>query len=294
MSPKRRKHWIATNPPTNVRQPGDIITNSLGMKFSWCPRGGFDMGSPKSEEKREKDGEDETQHRVTLSKGYWIGVHELTRGLFARFVKASGYKTEAERDGGAYYWKGKDWLKDPAKSWLTPGFEQTDEHPVVCVSWNDVDAFCKWLTQRDEKGWSYRLPTEAEWEYACRAGTRTAFHFGDTISTDLVNYAGNKIYGKGVKGQYRGQTTPVGTFPANLWGLFDMHGNVWEWCADWNGPCPQSDIKDIQGGNSGDVRAVRGGSFDNYQWHCRAASRASDAPSDRYNVQGCRLVLCLE
>src|SRR5438105_871682 len=110
-------------------------------KFAWIPPGTFLMGSPPGEEGHDKD---EKQHRVTLTKGYYLGAFPVTRGQFAQFVKDSGYKTEAERDGGAYYWAGKEWKLDRDKNWRTPGFDQTDEHPVVCVSWNDAVAFCEW------------------------------------------------------------------------------------------------------------------------------------------------------
>src|SRR5262249_41996294 len=155
------------------------------MKLAWCPPGTFVMGSPPGEEGRD---EDETQHRVTLTRGYWLGTRSVTRGQFARFVQAAGYRTEAETGGGAYFWTGKGGKLDPAKNWQTPGFEQRDDPPVVCISWNDAVAFCEWLNKQADLVRKFRLPTEAEWEYACRAGTTTPFHFGETISTDQANY----------------------------------------------------------------------------------------------------------
>ena len=122
--------------------------------------------------------------------------------------------------------------------------------PVEKVSWDDCQEFIKKLREKDKK--PYRLPTEAEWEYACRAGTTTPFHFGETISTDQANYNGNFTYGNGKKGVYRKKTTPVGSFPANAWGLHDMHGNVWQWCQDWYGDYPQKDVVDPQGPEKGD------------------------------------------
>ncbi len=152
------------------------------MKLRWIAPGRFLMGSPTSEAGREPyTGADETQHAVTLTKGFYLGIHQITRGVFARFVKDASYLTEAERAGGAYSWDGKEWKLDPKKNWKTPGFEQTDNHPVVCVSWNDTVALCEWLTRRYGEGGKYRLPTEAEWEYACRAGTTTAYQWGDRI-----------------------------------------------------------------------------------------------------------------
>src|SRR5204862_2044184 len=111
--------------------------------------------------------------------------------------------------------------------------------PINTVGWDDCQRYIKKLSEKEGK--PYRLPTEAEWEYACRAGTTTPFHFGETISTDQANYDGNHTYGKGSKGVFRQKTTPMGSFPANAWGLRDMHGNAWEWCQDWYGPYPSGD-----------------------------------------------------
>jgi formylglycine-generating enzyme required for sulfatase activity len=282
------------------RQAGEVVTVSLGdgidLRFAWCPPGTFLLGSPPGEEGRS---DDEAQYRVTLTKGFHLGVVPVTRGLFGRFVKESGYKTDAERDGGAYCWTGKEWQKDPSKNWMTPGFAQTEDHPVVCVSWNDTVALCDWLSglpAEKAAGRVYRLPTEAEWEYACRAGTTTPFHFGAAISTDQANYDGNYTYGQAKKGVYRQQTTPVGNFPANAWGLFDTHGNVWEWCSDWYDEeyHKQSPRKDPQGPADGDKRVLRGGSWLDEPWACRSACRGWDAPGIRSLSVGCRLVLCLD
>ena len=135
------------------------------------------------------------------------------------------------------------------------------------MSWNDAIALCEWLTHQGGEG-RCSLPTEAEWEYACRAGTTTPFHFGGTISTDQANYDGNYTYGNGKKGVYREKTTPVGSFPANPWGLFDMHGNVWEWCQDWYGPYPKTDITDPQSLTNGEARVLRGGSWNGNPGDC--------------------------
>ena len=140
----------------------------------------------------------------------------------------------------------------------------------------------------------YRLPTEAEWEYACRAGTTSPFHFGATISTDQANYDGNYIYGAGKKGVRRQKTTPAGSFPANAWGLYDMHGNVWEWCQDWYGPRSKIDIKDPQHVANGEVRVLHGGSWSNDPKYCRSTHRAREAPGHRYYNVGCRICLCLD
>jgi formylglycine-generating enzyme required for sulfatase activity/serine/threonine protein kinase len=258
-----------------------VIGSGVEMHLAWIPPGTFLMGSPLEEEGREGyEGADGTQHRVTLTKGFHFGIHPVSRGQFARFVQATNYVTQAEREGGAYFWTGSEWKLDPRKNWRNPGFAQTDDHPVVCISWNDSVALCEWLTARAGKGRRFRLPSEAEWEYACRAGTTTPFYFGETISTAQANYNGNATYGKGAKGVYREQTTPVGSFPANARGLSDMHGNVWEWCQDWYGLLADKDIVHHQGANSGNLRVLRGGSWYHYprsrlSRRCRRASAGS-------------------
>src|ERR1019366_4179276 len=164
--------------------------------------------------------------------------------------------------------------------------------PVEMVSWNDCQDFIKKLREKDKK--AYRLPTEAGWEYACRAGTTTPFYFGETISTDQANYNGNFTYGEGKKGVYRENTTPVGSFPTNAWGLHDMHGNVWEWCQDWFGDYPQKDVVDPQGAEKGKYRVLRGGSWFFIPRYCRSALRHSYGPGVRYYIYGFRVVFCLD
>jgi len=229
------------------------------ITFSFIPPGVFLMGSPFGEEERD---DEEIQHRVTLTQGFFLGVTPVTQAQW-RAVMGS----------------------DPSS------FKGADR-PVESVSWEECQEFCKLLSQRDGK--PYRLPSEAEWEYACRAGTTTPFSFGETLSTDQVNYDGNDPYSTGLKGVFRKQTTPVGSFPANAWGLFDMHGNVWEWCQDWYGPYPESDIKDPQGPNSGESRVLRGGSWYSGAEHCRAASRNWSVPGYRGNYIGFRVCFRLD
>jgi formylglycine-generating enzyme required for sulfatase activity len=279
----------APNPGKLEPKPGEFIANSLGMMFAWISPGTFLMGSPKTEAAREHN---ETQHKVTLSKGFYMGIHPVTRGQFAIFVQKTGFKTQAELEGGAHIWTGNEWKLDPAANWRNPGFEQTNDHPVTCVSWFDAVAFAEWLAQQDNK--RIRLPTEAEWEYSCRAGTNTPFHFGDTISTEQANYDGNYTYGRGTKGKLRQKTTPVGSFPANAWGLFDMHGNVWEWCQDWIGDYPGNGVTDPHGPESGQYRALHGGCWRLYPQRCRSACRDGDEPRDRHNNCGFRLCFCLD
>lgn len=263
---------------SGVQPVGPFMTNSVGMKFVWIPAGTFLMGSPTNEEGRRID---EPRHEVTISKGYYLADGSVGRGHFAKFVQASGYKTQAETEGGAWGWTGGDWKKKPDFNWRNPGFHQTDDHPVVCVSWNDAVAFCRWLSEQDKH--NYRLPTEAEWEYACRAGTTTAYHFGNAISTDLSNHD-----------LAIGATTPIGKYQPNALGLFDMHGNVLDWCADWSeDDYPSSNAVDPQGPESGEHRVLRGGSFDNYAMNVRSAAREANAPEARNGSIGFRPVRTL-
>ena len=164
--------------------------------------------------------------------------------------------------------------------------------PAETVSWEDCQDFIKKLGEKDKK--PYRLPTESEWEYACRAGTTTPFYFGETISPKQVNYNGNYPYGNGKKSEFRQKTTPVGTFPANAWGLFDMHGNVWEWCQDWYGDYPSEDIEDPMVLERGQYRVLRGGSWCSNAFNCRAADRYSYVPVYRNVNWGCRLCFNLD
>ena len=255
-----REQWHKAHPPKQERKPGEIITNSLGMKFAWIPPGTFLMGSPTGEANRS---DDETQHKVTLSKGYYMGVHLVTQEQWQTVMGNT-----------PSYFKGEKNL------------------PVEQVSWEDCQEFIKKLRDKDKK--AYRLPTEAEWEYACRAGTKTPFWVGKTISTDQANYDGNHIYGNGKKGVYRQKTTPVGSFPANAWGLHDTHGNLYEWCQEWLGDYPQSDVVDPQGPDAGQYRVLRGGSWLNNPRYCRSAFRYWDVPGDRSGVIGCRVCFCLD
>ena len=249
-------------------------------------------------------------HKVTVSRAFWMGKHEVTVGQFRRFVEAAGYRTDAEKGtvfkGAAHLVAGgKSKLAEDA-SWRNPYFKQTDEHPVVCVSWNDARAFAEWLNAADKAkpaGFTYRLPTEAEWEYACRAGTTTWYQWGDdpdkgkgwcngadltayrTFPTWTVfNWDDGFIY-----------TAPVGSFKANAFGLHDMHGNLWEWCGDWYGAYKEGDETDPTGPPSappsGEFRVVRGGSWFSPPSDLRSARRFRRLPYDRYITFGFRLVL---
>ena len=171
-------------------------------------------------------------------------------------------------------------------------FEGERNLPVECVSWDDCQIFCKRLQEKDKK--AYRLPTEAEWEYGCRAGTTTQFFFGKTISSHEANYCAEAVFGNGKKGLYREKPTPVGSFPANAFGLHDMHGNLFEWCQDWLGEYPQNHVVDPQGPSVGDHRVLRGGSWHGHPFYCRSACRIADAVFQRMPSYGFRICFCSE
>ena len=239
-------------PPKPQRKAGEVYTNALDMKFAWIPPGAFLMGSPANEPKREDyAGADETQHGVTLTKGFHLGIYQVTQA-----------KWQAVMDGNPSHFKG-------------------DRLPVERVSWDDAKAFCISLGRIDGK--TYCLPTEAQWEYACRAGMTTPFHFGGTITTNEVNYNNS-----------RRKTTPVGSFKANTWGFFDMHGNVWEWCADTFGPYQKQELKDPHVFVAGDDCVLRGGSFFDQQERCRSAFRTRRPSAARFNFIGLRVCLLLD
>jgi formylglycine-generating enzyme required for sulfatase activity len=238
----------------------------------------------------------------------------VTVGQFRQFVKARDYKTQAEREGGAHrHFPDGSWKQDPACNWLNPGFDQTDDHPVVCVSWHDAREFCDWLSKKEGK--TYRLPTEAEWEYACRADTKSRYCCGDDKNAvkDFANVADESISQKWPGYPYPGGkeawndghafTAPVGRFKQNAFGLYDMHGNVWEWCLDGPRtypspptPLPQGErgekaVDDPRGPETaGGSRVLRGSSWNHVAWDCRSALRNSHSPSYRsYNI-GFRVV----
>ena len=260
------KWLVTTKSEEAVRQkdPPKQFTNSIGMVFVWIPSGTFLMGSPKEEHGREPRASDETQHKVTLSKGFYMGVYAVTQEQW-QTVMGNNPST----------FKGKKNL------------------PVEMVSWNDCQEFIMKLRRIDKK--AYRLPSEAEWEYCCRAGTTTSYYFGKIISTDLANFNGQKEIANGRKGVHRGKTMPVGSFPANAWGLYDMHGNVYQWCQDWEGDYPQKDVVDPKGPDKGEGRVLRGGSWISFPTSCRSACRAHwEAPDVCQYCYGFRLCLFLD
>jgi formylglycine-generating enzyme required for sulfatase activity len=252
-------------PPTNTNlniNPTSSFTEDLGngikLEMIAIPGGTFLMGSPENEAERSSN--ESPQHQVTVPS-FFMGKYQLTQ---AQYQAIMGVNLSA--------FKG-------------------DNRPVENVNWDDAVAFCQKLTQKTGK--NYRLPSEAEWEYACRAGTKTPFSFGDNITPDLVNYDGNHPYKSAPKGKYRQETTDVGTFPPNAFGLYDMHGNVWEWCKDeWhenymNAPTDGSVWNSLSGG---DVRLLRGGSWSYDARSCRAAIRGRDLRGNRNDFYGFRVV----
>jgi formylglycine-generating enzyme required for sulfatase activity len=270
--------------PSEVRDLPKI-TNIIGMKLVLIPKGTFMMGSPKTEEGRVQD---ETQHQVTISKDYYLGVTEVTQGQYEKVMGTNPSNFQGNKIEGS-----------------------SSNHPVDRVSWEDAVEFCKKLSELPEEkgaGRVYRLPTEAEWEYACRAGSKTAYSFGDN-SRDLGNYAwfGNNSGSKELDSaailkdtpqrymdilvSARCATHPVGEKKANAWGLYDMHGNVWEWCSDWYGGYPKGAVSDPVGPIQGSRRVDRGGSWLLEAARCRLAIRFRRLPSVREYDLGFRVAL---
>ena len=270
------------------------VINGVEFAFRYCPAGTFTMGSPIGEVGKDdlKDNfspdidKIEKPHRVTISEGFWMMETEVTVGMFKAFVKETGYESKGNKP---YGWTGSTWLEDARFSWQNPGLNQDDSHPVTCVSWDDAVAFCKWLESKT-KG-KVQLPTEAQWEYACRAGTTTAYHWGNALNGDKANCNGTYPCGTQTRGKYAGSTTPAGSYQANAWGLFDMSGNVYEWCQDWYGDYPDEKVTDPTGPSTGSERVIRGGSWYHGAPYCRSAFRYHGEPGYRYYYLGFRCVV---
>ncbi|MCP4106320.1 MAG: SUMF1/EgtB/PvdO family nonheme iron enzyme [Desulfobacteraceae bacterium] len=233
------------------------ITNSIGMDFVLIKPGTFMMGAPKDEPGRH---DDETLYKFTLTKGFYMQTTQVTQGQW-KAVMGMGSNPSCSGSG--------------------------DDYPVENVSWNDTQEFIKKLYEKE--GTVYRLPTEAEWEYSCRAGTGTPFYFGRCLSTDQANYNGRFPLKGCPKGEYRGKTTPVANFEPSAWGLYDMHGNVREWCQDWFSYYPSSAVTDTVDPDTGSYRIHRGGSWNGKARGCRSANRRKHAPDKKYSDLGFRL-----
>jgi formylglycine-generating enzyme required for sulfatase activity len=273
---------IAPLPSQMPGEPQKRITNSIGMEFVLIPAGRFMMGGEEDPESVAKNSayggqpkvmetfykKEHPQHRVILTKPFYLQKTEVTVEQFRRFADESGYKTDAEREG---WGRGVDFGGKPINkdgvNWKAPGFKQNNKEPVIMVSWNDAVAFISWLNKKEGTG-KYRLPTEAEWEYSCRAGTETPFYWGKTPSGKYANFKDvtyAKAYPKdpwGIKNVEDGYVhpAPVGSFLPNNYGLYDMSGNVQEWCQDWYGVYPSGQVTDPTGPSSGYERVLRGGS----------------------------------
>jgi formylglycine-generating enzyme required for sulfatase activity len=250
------------------------ITNSIGMKLVRIEAGTFRMGSPASEEGR--DGDEGPQHEVEITRPFYLGKYAVTVEQFRTFVQDTGYRTDAEKVTAKF-----PELAPVTFTWKNPGIKQGANHPVAYVSYNDALAFCRWLSHKE--GSTYRLPTEAEWEYCCRAGSKTRFASGDTEESL-----------KGVANLSSSASTPVGTFKPNAWGLYDMEGNVSQWCSDWYDKdfYENSPKRDPEGPARGGTRIVRGTSWVDQRPLARCAQRLRNGPDNPLNVpHGFRVVL---
>ena len=270
--------------PSQHRSFTEDLGNGVTVEMIAIPGGVFTMGAPTSE--AESRDNERPQHRVTIQP-FYMGKYTATQAQWKAVAKLPKIKLDLDPD---------------------PSHFKGNNRPVETVSWREAVEFCARLSKKT--GRNYRLPSEAEWEYACRAGTTTPFHFGQTITTDQVNYNGNYTYGNSRKGKYREETTDVGSFPPNAFGLYEMHGNIWEWCADpWHDSykgAPNDgrvwDEKDndnryqnsmdllVKSGNDDRTRLLRGGSWNYYPRGCRSAFRDPNASDSRVDLSGFRFV----
>jgi len=223
--------------------------------FRWIRPGRFMMGSPKDEPERD---DDERSHEVTLTNGFWMAETACAQELWEVVMGAN------------------------------PSDFKGAKRPVERVSWDDCMGFIEKINVLIP-GLDLRLPTEAEWEYSCRAGSATPFSFGDNITTDQVNYDGDFPYDNAPKGKNRGKTVDTKTFPCNDWGLYEMHGNVREWCSDWKGEYPEGKSVDPAGPDNGETRVMRGGGWSNLGRYVRSAFRFWLEPGSRWLNLGFRL-----
>jgi len=304
--------------------PPAVWRNSLGMEFVRIPAGSFAMGSAEDPEALARDfpllerrrfellADEAPVHQVRISRAFYLGRHEVTVGQFRRFIEASGYRPESEADGtGGYGYnpaydpadsaRGDAFEgRDPRYSWSNPGFAQGDDHPVVNVTWNDAQALAAWLSRSE--GHRYRLPTEAEWEYACRGGSRSRYPHGDdpqalARSANTFDQSAAVFWPRWrqhalADSDGHAFTAPVGSYAPNAFGLHDMLGNAWEWVADWHAETyyAESPGSDPQGPSEGSVRVRRGGSWHTWPLYARCTYRNWNTPQTRYTLVGMRLV----
>jgi formylglycine-generating enzyme required for sulfatase activity len=260
------------------------IVNSIGMKFVLIPAGTFWMGSPEDEARRQAD--EGPVHEVEITQPFYLGVTPVTQEQYEQVMGTNPSYFSAQGEG-----KGK------VRGMKTRAF------PVENVSWKDAVEFCQRLSALAEEVTTaggiggtpprYRLPTEAEWEYSCRGGALSyqVFHFGNSLSSTQANFDGNYPYGGAGKGRYLARTSKVGSYPANGFGLHDMHGNVWEWCADWYDEkyYAVSPRQDPRGPETASARVLRGSSWYLNGYHCRSAYRSSGEPERRRQFDGLRV-----
>ncbi len=285
---RRGSHWrtgeVRVQPPAAADSFAGLRPGAeravAGLRLCWCPPGTFVMGSPKDEPERRPD---EDQVEVTLTRGFWAGKTEVTQGEWKRVV-------------------------GPLPGDLTAELPEADDFPVGNVSFAEAEGFCRALTDLALRSgdlppeWEFRLPTEAQWEYACRAGTTTATAFGDSLGRLQANFKG-RPYNGGASGPSLGHAAKVGSYPANAWGIHDMHGNTYEWCRDWSrATLPGGVDPDLYlarstaaPGTNGDVSRVRrGGCWADDGWPCRSAARLRFEPERRWDHIGFRVVLVSE
>jgi formylglycine-generating enzyme required for sulfatase activity len=246
------------------------------MTLRLIPAGRFIIGSPPWEEHHSSD--EGPQHEVNVKKPFYVGIYPVTQREFEAVMGRNPSSFTRAKGGGP-------------------------DHPVTGVSWEDAVEFCTKLSRlpaEKEAGRLYQLPTEAEWEYACRAGTSTPFSFGESLSAKQGNFNGGFPYGKARTGPFVGRTTPVGSYPANGFGLYDMHGNVWEWC---NGyyydeehyrTAPKREDGEGPGGGDPDPRVIRGGCWNSKGWKCRCADRYRVTAGGGYANMGLRVIWQLD
>ncbi|MGJ8724969.1 MAG: formylglycine-generating enzyme family protein [Roseibacillus sp.] len=257
--------------------------NSIGLKMLPITAGEFVMGSPETEKGR---GNDEDEVSVKISQNFLMSESEITQGQWLAVMGKTIQQQIDIKEGPIG--RGANLVAEASA--IGPN------QPMSFVNWSDAISFAKILTQTEHesgvlpKELAYTLPTEAQWEYACRAGTRTVFSFGNTLSAEQANFYGKKPYGLTEEGEYREKTTEVKSFEPNAWGLYDMHGNLYEWCADWYSE-KASGGNDPQGPETGDGRNIRGGTWNRTANSCRSAYRYSSGPESRsYNI-GFRIII---
>ena len=268
---------------TTAGEQKTIDLNGIDCTFIWCPAGTFMMGSSGSEEGQ---GNDETLHSVTISRGYWLLETPVTLKMWRHFMKENSFRARTTETGNEP--EGVDTetgglIHNSRFDSENPGFEQAEDQPVTEIDWFAAAAFCKWFSEKT--GCEASLPTEAEWEYACRAGSNTPWYFGEDV--DLASrYANLDSIDNGFP-----FTAPVKSFTPNSWGLYDMHGNVSEWCQDWYGPYTEAAETDPAGPDSGTTRSARGGSWHDSPAGCRSAARTAAEPSFRSALRGFRILV---